>query len=237
MNTPTKNPRRRVTDTDLASQLQEVRHRQELTESDVKQKLDTIRGSMESVQADQREIVRELKGISSLSAGVERMRDEMATLRTQLVESNNRMESYFTEQDARIDARFNRWESERDSWRTRHESDNRVGFEQTETKRVELEGKVGTLRENQRYAAGWVKGLAVVGGLLMGAMVLIFNDRFQGVQNGFTDIRADAQSNRAKIDQHTNKIHEIELYLARGGERRLGPYNPPQQQPEKTDGR
>ena len=237
-----------MTDTDLSAQMQEVRHKQQLSEAQVNQALQGIVSSLQALQVEQREITREIKAISNLSGDVGRMGEEARQLHVQIVEQNNRMESYFTDQDSRIDARFNRWESERDSWRTRHEGDNRIGFEQTETKRVELEGKVGTLRENQRYAAGWVKGLAVVGGLLMGAMVLIFNDRFQGVQNGFADVRSTGQTNRRLIDEQMStsrksdedlrsKVHEIELFLARGGERRLGPYNPPQQQPEKTDGR
>lgn len=236
MSAPSKQPRRRVTDNDLQSQLIDVRHRQELNEATVAQSLKAMASSLESMQVEQREISRELKGVNSLTTAVDQLRSDMSKMRDQQIEGANRIEQWFTEQEARIDSRFNRWETERDRWRTEHEGNNRVGFQEAETKRVELDGRVQSLRENQRYAMGWLGGIAAVGALLIGAMVLIFNDRFTGVQNGFADVRSTGQTNRRLIDSHGDKIHEIELYLARGGERRNGPYNPPAQ-PEKTDAR
>ena len=233
MSAPSKQPRRRVTDTDLQSQLIDVRHRQELNEATVAQSLKAIGSSLESMQVEQREISRELKGVNSLATAVDQLRGDMSKMRDQQVEGANRIEQWFTEQEARIDSRFNRWEAERDRWRTEHEGNNRIGFEQTETKRVALEGEVRTLREKSKYASGWLAGLAVAGSLVMGAVTLVFNDRFHGVQNGFADVRRTGQQNRGLIDAQITKIHEIELYLARGGERRNGPYAPPT--PEKTN--
>lgn len=216
-----------MTDTDLANQLQKVEHRQQLSEASTAQTLKTIESSLQSLQVDQRDVVRELKAISALSGSVDQLRERLGTVDQRMLEQSNRIETWFSEYETRTNERFNKWEVDRDRWRTAHESDNRIGFEQTETRRVELDGKVTALRENQRYAAGWLKGLAVVGGLLIGAVVLIFNDRFQGVQNGFADVRVTGQRNRDSIETLRAGQHEIELYLARGGERRSEPYVPP----------
>lgn len=195
---PTNNRKRRVTDkqgvsfdqASLAVRIAQMDGAHQLLQSEVKQSMTHLASSLDSVQVEVRRAVDKVGDISSLQNAREQDRETMS-----------RIERMVTALSEKVDTRLDRFEVENESRWERHEADNEDAEREVQTKLTDLDRKMVR-------ALGWVGGFSGMAALLLGVVVYTVNLRFDNISN-------DAR----KIDPLVEKIHTIELYLARDGQR------------------
>lgn len=192
----------------IRQERQEADHR--ILQSEVKGSIQNMSSTLDAVQVEVRKVVERVTDVQALRAASEQDRAGM-----------NRIESALRDLDKKLDTRFERMERENEDRWLRHEAENENQIRELQTQIDTTDRAVDQVERKISRAVGWVSGISVTAALLVGGALWGVNFRFE-------DVRDDLK----KIDQHTDKIHAVELYLARGGQTPARPYAPPQ---EKTD--
>ena len=186
-------------------------------QSEVKGSIQNMASTLASVQAEVRTVVERVTDVAALRAANEQDRAAMA-----------RIESTLTDLGAKIERRLERMDRENEDRWLRHEAENentaRDMRNRLDNAEVTLRTRLDIAEHKISRAVGWTSGLGVTAMLLIGGFIWAINFRFE-------DVRDDTR----KIDPMLDKIHALELYLARGGSRPTHPYQPPT--PEKNDER
>lgn len=210
---------RRVTDKqgisfDAAAQAVKMAHMQgahDLLAASVQSSMMNVNNTMASVQSEVRAVLEKVTDVSSLRLAGEQDRATMG-----------RIEKTLTALGDKIDTRFERMERENEDRWLRHEAENENSFRELQTQIDHTDRAVDHVERKISRAVGWVSGISVCAALLVGGALWAVNFRFE-------DVRDDTK----KIDPQNEKIHAIELYLARGGQTPSRAYVPPKENPDE----
>lgn len=213
---------RRVTDKqgvsfDAANQavrMERIEGDHRLLQSQVKGAFDNMTGSMQSVQAEVRNISNKVGDFSDLRIAHEQDRGTMARIEKSIAELGNK-----------VDIRLERMERENEDRWTRHEADNENADRDLQDQIDELSKRHHDTDRRISRAVGWVSGLSVTAALLIGGFVWAINFRFVDAKEDIN--RIEMKSNA--FDALKDKVQQLELYLARGGQRPPEPYDPNQE--------
>ena len=230
-NPPKEQPRRRVSDTNYAAQLQDVRHAQQLLEKDVAQSMQSMRSSLDTIQLDQRAATAALQSLARLQDARDADREAIAGLRVDLAGISSRLESYFDDAERRHDERWRRYENNRDSWRREHEDQNKRDHEQNRQ-------QIQTLREKFMWVAGGFSVVGTLGGVIVTMALWSYNKQIEtqdaSVNSRFNNTAESIRELRVTGSTNRESIHQIELYLARGGRTPSESYQSPNERKESN---
>lgn len=175
-----------------------------LLQSQVKGSLDIMASTMQSFQADMREIAKEVGGLSQAQSSHESDR-----------KSIGRLEVSVNQLGERLDKHFERALKENEEWRLRHEAEN-------ENAERSLSDAIDAIKSDVNKAKGWIAAASAIGALTLSGFLWTANYRFTNVEE---DIK-----NQDKIaerqERNSERIHELELFLARGGRVPEEPFKP-----------
>lgn len=211
---------------DAAVRMERLEGQQNLLAQQVKASLDAMTSALNTVQLETRAVTNKLGDVVSIQHSQDSNKNAIDEVKKSLGDLNVRLEEWFDDFDQRNQRRWEQYESNRDAWRREHEGEN------ANTKR-ELEREVRSVRETVIRWGGVVFGLGLVVTLVTSVAMYALNQRFDTQAASIIGIRADFNEYRSlterRYDDRVRKIHEIELYLSRGGERRNDPYITEQQ--------
>jgi len=194
----------------------------------LKNSVDNMTVTLRDVQSETREIAARLNEVTALQQRQDHSNAAIQEMRSSIGDLNARLEEWFSDFDSRNQNRWREYERQRDEWRQRHEAEN-------ENKERELSGEIRSVRETVIRALGWGAGAGGLVTVIVGGFLWSLNYRFDEQAKGISKVDSDSAYNRSLIDKQTEKTHEIELYLARGGVNRDEPYVTKQPQ-RSTDG-
>lgn len=182
--------------------------------------------TLHNVQLETRAMTTKLADVVTLQHSQDSNKNAIDEVKRSLGDLNTRLEEWFDDFDQRNQQRWAQYEANRDAWRTRHEAEN-------EDDKRELEREVRSVRETVIRWGGVVFGLGIVVTVATTVAMYALNQRFETQASSVQGMRAQFNEYRAlterRYDDRVRKIHEIELYLSRGGERRSTPYITEQQ--------
>lgn len=197
-----------LTAAEQAVRMSELEGEQRLLQQQVKTSIDGVRSSTDAVQLEMRHLTNKIEALSALQHKQESGSAALERVQQTLNELSNSFAAWKTDNGR-----------EHDDWRRRHEEENK----QT--------------REQVIRWGGIAFGITLVGGLLVSGFVA-----FQQIQNTQLAREVDkanqntaevqrsligrADTNATAIANSVDKLHEIELYLARGGGVPSSPYTP-----------
>ncbi len=194
-----------------AFRIQQLEHAQELQQANTKQAIDNLGHNIDNVQIDVREIKARLTDIATAQQASAVGREEIARLTAAIDQLSMKMDSNYREHIKDTTA-----------WQDAHENDN-------ERHREEIQKDFRSIRDKTIWATGASYGISLLIGVVGGLVWNHVNDRFNGQAESIRELRADYGQYRdlteRRYDERVRKIHNIELYLVRGGERRDDPYN------------
>lgn len=228
MPTPNDNRGRRMNDKllDAAAQavrMERIEGQHALLAHQLKTSVDNMTSTLQAVQAEARGISTRLSDVTTLQQRQDYSNTAIEEMRRSIVDLNQRLEEWFSDFDQRNQNRWREYERQRDEWRLRHEAEN-------ENSERTLSGEIRSVRETVIRALGWGAGAGALVTVVVGGFIWSLNYRFTELSSDITRAEAASAYNRTLIDKQTEKTHEIELYLARGGVNRDQPYVTQQQQ-------
>ena len=211
---------------DAAVRMERLEGQQNLLAQQVKASLDAMTSALNTVQLETRAVTNKLGDVVSIQHSQDSNKNAIDEVKKSLGDLNVRLEEWFDDFDQRNQRRWEQYETNRDMWRREHEGEN-------ENTKRELEREVRSVRETVIRWGGVVFGLGLVVTLVTSVAMYALNQRFDTQAASIIGIRADFNEYRSlterRYDDRVQKIHEIELYLSRGGERRNDPYITEQQ--------
>lgn len=205
-----------------AVRMERLEGQQNLLAQQVKASLDAMTSALNNVQLETRAVTNKLGDVVGLQHSQDTNKSSIEDMKKSLGDLNTRLEEWFDDFDERNNRRWEQYERNRDDWRLRHEAEN-------ENDKKELEKEIRTVRETVIRALGWGAAAGALGGVIIGGFLWSLNDRFGTYGSSLTQQRETSQYNRGLIDDQREKMHEIELYLARGGVNAREPYVTKQQ--------
>lgn len=225
---------RRVTDQhggllDLAHQAVQIANlekEQSVLAERVSQRLDANKSALENVQHELRSLGSRIEGFGRLQSSHESNKESIENMRESLGDLNRRLEDWFNDHDLRQERKWREFEQNRDEWRAHHEAENEDDIR-------EANKRIDNVREKIIWAIGYVAGAGLLSGLVLGGFVYFLNYRFQETKDEVAGAKQTMADDRRRLDdladKHGDKLHEIELYLARGGRVPEQPYITDQQ--------
>ena len=228
--TPT-NRNRRVTDKDgglldaaqQAVRLERLFGQHELLSARLSGAMENVSNILAAVQLEVRGCSNKVEEISGLRHSHDTSQEAIAEVRQSIREMSSRLDGWFEDFEGRSTQRWEKFERERNEWRLRHEAEN-------EDAHRESEKEIRSVRETMIRWGGVVFGLGLVATIAMTLGMYALNQRFDaqsasliGVRNDFGEYRNLSEQ---RYDERVRKIHEIELYLSRGGRIPAEPYVP-----------
>lgn len=226
MNPSNKRPRGRVKVAEdkravpfsVASQelrIEQVAHQQELQAARLSSAMENVSNALASVQMEVKSCSLRVGEMSRLQSSHDDNRQAIVELRNSFAELNSRLDSWFKS-----------FETEQHQWRARYEKSN-------EEKRDILERDLRNVRETVIRWGGVMFGLGLLASLVTGVGMYALNQRFDTQSQSILGLRDEFNTYRALTEQRNEerirKIHEIELYLSRGGRVPEEPYQTQQQ--------
>lgn len=235
MNPANTNKGRRVTDKgegllDAAQQavrMERIEGEHRLLASQVKQSVDNLTSTLHAVQADSGRIMGKLSELAGLQNAHDSNKVSIDEMKKSVGDLNARLEEWFDDFDQRNQRRWESYESNRDRWRSDHESDN-------ENTKRELEREIRSVRETVIRSLGWGAGAGALVSVIAGGFIWALNFRFADVADDVSRVESANVTQESTLDRHTSEIVDIKLYLARGGRIPEEPYIPQSQR--KTNG-
>lgn len=225
MNAPADNTNRgrRVTDkhggildaAHQAVQLKEVEGDLRLLNQTVSGNIKALESSINSLQIESRGIVAKIDGLIGLQAQHDTNREVLAELKRSVADLGIKMERWADDE-----------RKERDEWQLRHEADNENESRTTAEKIDKINGKVNVAR-------GAVSVIVLLGGCIVTGFLWNINMRFQASAESIVAVVGRVDRNAENIEEVDDRLREIELYLARGGQSTVDPYR---QQRKDNDG-
>lgn len=190
-----------------AVKIADLQGQQNLLQAEVKGSMLNMANTMASVQAEVRTVLERVSDVSSLRVSAEQDRAQMGRIETLVAKLGDK-----------IDTRFERMERENEDRWLRHEAENENAIRELQSQIDTTDRNVDGVERKISRAVGWVSGVSCAAALLVGGALWAVNFRFE-----------DLRDRTNKIDVHNEKLHAIELYLARGGSQPVRPYNPPKE--------
>lgn len=232
------NQGKRVTDRDgvsfdAASQavrMQRLEGDHNLLAAQVKASVDNCTGALNSVQLEVRTLTSNLGKFSNMQHAHETNTTAIHEVKNSVNDLGRRLEGWMSDFERRNTEQWNQYRLDRDSWRSTHERLNE------ETKDV-LHERINTVREATIRILAWAGGAGALAAVIAAGFLWSLNDRFNNTAVAVQAVDARVTKNTERVTsldtRNTDKIHQIELYLARGGENAKQPYVPPEVKPEK----
>lgn len=205
-----------------AVRMERLEGQQNLLAQQVKASLDAMTSALNTVQLETRAVTNKLGDVVSLQHSQDTNKSTIEDMKKALGDLNTRLEEWFDDFDQRNNRRWEQYEANRDNWRLRHEAEN-------ENDKKELEKEIRSVRETVIRALGWGAAAGALAGVIVGGFIWSLNERFTTTNKSIDQTVETATYNRELVDDQREKIHEIELYLARGGVNAEQPYVTKQQ--------
>lgn len=198
-----------------AIRMERLEGQQALLAQRVASGVENVASTLASVQSELRHVAARMGEVASLQKSHDSNKEAIDKMERSVGVLNARLEEWFDDFDNR-----------NNEWRREHEAHNE------DTKR-DLEKEIRSVRETVIRGIGWGSGVAVLAGLVAAGFIWNLNYRFNDVTGDSlkdtTRIEATAQRNRQLIDEQTEELDDIKLYLARGGKIPEEPYIPQSQ--------
>lgn len=244
---PTNQQGSRVTDrketdpTSMALRIERLDGQQQLLQSQVKSTIENLNSTLQAVQAEARDMSRKITDLHGLQSAHDNSRVSIDEMKAEVRSFGERMERWFTDSQRRQDTKLAELMSERDQWRIRHEAETEdahrgLAKDIREIKEIELRA----VRESviKWLAVGF--GVTLCVSTMISGFVFFLNYRFQQQVDAIANTNEDVAETRAEAERNIDKneagvksnadmIHDIQLYLARGGRMPEEPYVPPSQ--------
>lgn len=218
-------PGRRMTDKaviDVASQavrLEQMQGAHDLLQLSVKNAIENMSSTLQSVQAETRNVTTQITKLARSQDEAAHDRKAMDRLEQSIVELREELRRGFASKDETDRAWRESFERSRDEWRTRHEAEN-------ENAEVDLCKSIQHVKDTVRSTRSWALGAGALLGVLTVVAVTFLDYRFDEAKENHSVLQRTVEYNRSQIDLEKEKRHQIELYLARGGNRTGDPFNP-----------
>jgi len=169
---------------------------------------------IERLESDMRHLGEQVKqGLDDLKLDVRRVNESVSGLRS-LQQSHDTHDASISEIKETLGDMNRRLEE----WFDDHDDRQRKQWREHDKEHEQVDERISSVRDK----IIWASGVCVVGGALVFGFLWVVNDKY-------TDLRISADSATQRIDDDREKIHEIELYLARGGGVPAQPYITEQQ--------
>lgn len=214
-----------------AVRMERIEGEHRMLASQVKQSVDALTSTLHALQADTRNVSNKLSDMATLQQSHDNSREAIGEMRKSLTDLNSRLEDWFSDFEQRSTQRWDRFERERNEWRTRHEAEN-------ENDKKDFSVEIRTVRETVIRTIGFGSALGVLAGVITGGFLWNINYRFNEGKENIVETREVGNYNRTLIDalnrDYGKEIADIKLYLARGGRIPEEPYIPQSQR--KDDG-
>lgn len=191
---------------ELPIRVERLQSQHDLLAAQVKQSVDGVSHTLNNVQLEVRSLSNKIDALAELRYSHESNERAVDGVKESLSELNIKLENWFNEFRSDQEEKWDRYYKERDAWRSAHEADNQ------KTK--------DTL--TRWSAAGFV--VVLVGGAVVSGFVWTLNFRFNNAEQSSGRVEAQAARNRDAGEAMKDKLHQIELYLARGGVNPSQPY-------------
>lgn len=208
-----------------AVRMERLEGQQNLLAQQVKASLDAMTSALNTVQLETRAVTNKLGDVVSLQHSQDTNKSTIEDMKKALGDLNTRLEGWFDDFDQRNNRKWEQYETNRDNWRLRHEAEN-------EDDKKELEKEIRSVRETVIRALGWGAAAGALAGVIIGGFIWSLNERFTTQNKSIDQTVNTATYNRQLIDDQREKIHEVELYLARGGVNAEQPFVTKQQRPK-----
>ena len=206
---------------DAAVRMERLEGQQNLLAQQVKASLDAMTSALNTVQLETRAVTNKLGDVVSIQHSQDSNKNAIDEVKKSLGDLNTRLEEWFDDFDQRNQRRWEQYEANRDAWRREHEAQN-------ENDKRELEREVRSVRETVIRWGGVVFGLGLVVTIATSVAIYALNQRFETQASSIRGMRTEFNEYRAlterRYDDRVRKIHEIELYLSRGGRIPVEPY-------------
>lgn len=170
--------------------------------------VENMTSTLASVQAETRAIVNSVHDLAISQASNQRDKEAIDRLETNFADLNRRLEEWFSDSEARSEAKWREHEKARDEWRNENEVKN-------STAKAELWRELNRIDRSLVFSRGYILALGALLGVLVGGFLWSLNERFTQQTIAINRTVETAQYNRALIDASRERQHQIELHLAR----------------------
>lgn len=210
-----------LSNAEQAVRMERIEGAQALLAQQVRGSMDNFTAAVQSMQMDMRAALQKVDEATKAAAHNAHNGQSIARIEHDLQGIGNRLDQWTHE-----------YEANRDRWREKHEGDNRDMERRLETSIV-------SVRESTIRIVAYASGAGGLGMLILGGFLWSLNDRFNNTSIAIAQARAMVVEadlrDVAALDKQRDKLHAIELYLARGGENKARPYNPEQRTTDGTE--
>lgn len=172
----------------MAVRLEQIDGNYRVLHAEVHGSIKHMLSAMDSVQIEVRRAAEKMSDVSALQQRSEQDREALERIERQVVSLGQKVE---TQLDRMNTDNEERW--------ARHEAENEDAERDVQNKLTDMDRKMVR-------ALGWVGGFSATAALLLGVVVYTINLRFD-----------NASRDASKVDPLIEKVHQIELYLARDG--------------------
>jgi DNA repair exonuclease SbcCD ATPase subunit len=172
----------------------------------VKTSADNVRNTLDNVQLEVRALSNKIDTLTDLRHSHDSNNKAVEDLKENIRELDHKIENWFNEISDDQKEKWDRHYRDRDKWRQEHLADNQ------------------RTKDTITRWSGVGFSLVLVGGAVVSGFVWSLNFRFNTAQAASERIEAQAARNRDAGEAMKDKLHQIELYLARGGVNPSQPY-------------
>lgn len=214
-----------------ALRLERIEGDHRLLSQSVKYSLDAMNSTLQNVQLESRAMSKQISDMHGLQGAHDSNNVAIGEMKRSLAELSKKIEGWMDESDKKNQAKWERYEHNRDSWRLAHEAENE------DTKR-ELEKEIRSVRETVLKFMGFGSAVGALAGVLIAGFLWSINSRFNDNKEDTDRVERSTAETRRNLEimgrEHSSELSDIKLYLARGGRIPEEPYIPQSQR--KTDG-
>ncbi len=215
---------RRVTDKQIpigmaeqAVRMERLEGQHALLQAQVKSSVDNMANALAANASEVRAATARFGEIANIQHAHESNTAAIRRIEESTSANGRKLDDWFKNFEDKQSERWQHYQENRDRWRETHESLN------VETKADLIKMIVEVEKSTIRILA-WSGGAGLLVAALVGGFLWYLNGRFNNNEVAVVEARALAAetANRVNAVANTNieKIHNIELYLARGGEKR-----------------
>ena len=154
-----------------ALRLERIEGDHRLLSQSVKYSLDAMNSTLQNVQLESRAMSKQISDMHGLQGAHDSNNVAIGEMKRSLAELSKKIEGWMDESDKKNQAKWERYEHNRDSWRLAHEAENE------DTKR-ELEKEIRSVRETVLKFMGFGSAVGALAGVLIAGFLWSINSRF-----------------------------------------------------------